>query len=498
MLLSMFFYPMISLRLLLVALLISSQTFSFCGFYVAGAGARLYNNASQVILVRKGLRTVLTMRNDYQGDVQQFAMVVPVPTVLRRDQIRLADSALFTYLDTYSMPRLVEYHDDNPCPYRSREEYKEEATAEGEAPAEENVKIEARYEVGEYDILLLSATESEGLERWLMANGYSIPTGAAAILRPYVQNKLKFFVAKVNLQRFSRSGYTQLTPLQIDYESPRFMLPIRLGMANAKPGETQDLIIYAFTERGRLECTNYRTVEMPTDRNVPTWLTQQYGHFYKAVFAKQWKDHEGKAVFLEYGWNLDGSNYQKCDPCTADPIQLAQLKQAGIFWLQSNNEEEEGSSQPYSGQLYFTRLHVRYSNELYPEDLMFAETPNRENYQVRFIMQHAWTAGGDCAEADRYERELAERRLKELDNVRELTGWETLPESEGDARVRSKGLGYIPAEQVKLAEENRPLSATNQWLRIGLIVAGVLALLIVGPYYFRFIERKRRPKEPNA
>jgi hypothetical protein len=48
----------------------------FCGFYVAKADTKLFNRASQVVLVRDGDRTVLTMANDYQGSLKEFAVVV--------------------------------------------------------------------------------------------------------------------------------------------------------------------------------------------------------------------------------------------------------------------------------------------------------------------------------------------------------------------------------------------------------------------------------------
>ena len=57
------------------------QAHAFCGFFVGKAGAELYNHASQVVIVRDGPRTVLTMSNDFQGSLKDFAMVVPVPTV---------------------------------------------------------------------------------------------------------------------------------------------------------------------------------------------------------------------------------------------------------------------------------------------------------------------------------------------------------------------------------------------------------------------------------
>ena len=88
---------------------------SFCGFYVAKADTKLFNKASQVVLVRDGDRTVMTMTSDFQGDPKEFAVVIPVPTFLRREQIHVGDKALVEHLDAYSAPRLVEYFDGNPC-----------------------------------------------------------------------------------------------------------------------------------------------------------------------------------------------------------------------------------------------------------------------------------------------------------------------------------------------------------------------------------------------
>ena len=87
----------------------------FCGFYVGKADTKIFNQASQVVLVRDGNRTVLTMVNDFQGSMKEFALVVPVPTFLKREQIHVGDKALVDHLDAYSAPRLVEYFDDDPC-----------------------------------------------------------------------------------------------------------------------------------------------------------------------------------------------------------------------------------------------------------------------------------------------------------------------------------------------------------------------------------------------
>jgi len=80
-------------------------------------------------------------------------------------------------------------------------------------------------------------------------------------LAPYIRQEMKFFVAKVNLTEHRRAGLTYLRPLQFAFESPKFMLPIRLGMINAQG--PQDLIVYLLTENGRVETTNYRHPETP-------------------------------------------------------------------------------------------------------------------------------------------------------------------------------------------------------------------------------------------
>ena len=104
-----------ALALALAATLWAPPAHSFCGFYVAAGDAKLFNRSSKVVLVRDGDRTVLTMANDFHGDPKQFAIVIPVPTVLAKGQIQVGEPALIDHLDAYSAPRLVEYFDEDPC-----------------------------------------------------------------------------------------------------------------------------------------------------------------------------------------------------------------------------------------------------------------------------------------------------------------------------------------------------------------------------------------------
>src|SRR6187551_1807287 len=88
---------------------------AFCGFYVSGADTKLYNNATMVVLMRHGTRTVLSMQNNYQGPPSDFAMVVPVPVVLQEAQVKTLTREVFAKVDQMSSPRLVEYWEEDPC-----------------------------------------------------------------------------------------------------------------------------------------------------------------------------------------------------------------------------------------------------------------------------------------------------------------------------------------------------------------------------------------------
>ncbi|HEX9458281.1 MAG TPA: DUF2330 domain-containing protein [Thermoanaerobaculia bacterium] len=399
--------------ILIFTLFAATQARAFCGFYVAKGDTKIFNRASQVVVARDQDRTVMTMANDFQGNVRDFAVVIPVPTKIERGQIHVADKALIDHLDAYSSPRLVEYFDPDPCsppiPPPPVSMAPTEAITVSKASRDRaqslGVTIEAKYTVGEYDILILSAKQSGGLETWLVENGYTMPKGAAPVLESYIRQNMHFFVAKVNLGAQAQLGFNYLRPLQVAYESPKFMLPIRLGTVNANGA--QELFVYVITANGRVETTNYRTVKLPSDVDVPLFVRNDFAPFYKALFSEQVKREDMSAVFLEYAWNMSW-----CDPCASEPLSHEELKKIGVFWLDDAN----------SGNVFITRLHVRYDRAHFPEDLVFQQTGDEGQFQARYVIHHPANPGR-CDAAAIYRRQLRDRQEHEARNVAELTGW---------------------------------------------------------------------------
>ena len=340
---------------------------AFCGFYVGGAGSEMFNNATQVVLMRHGTTTVLSMQNNYQGPPAQFALVVPVPVVIQESQVKTLPRELFAKIDVLGAPRLVEYWEQDPCRVERAYEFSSNRVSsvspspsdDGDADYHQyKVRVEAKFSVGEYDIAVLSAQESTGLDRYLRANHYEIPKGAEPLLRPYIEQGSKFFVAKVDPKKVQFvHGMATLSPLRFHYDSPEFVLPIRLGLANSNGA--QDLIVNVLAPSNtRYEVANHPNVTIPTNLVVNDAVRTRFGEFYAALFDHAL--HEvPNAVVTEYAWSA-GS----CDPCpgpTLDPADLATL--GGDVIAKSYKDVDDNS---YT----LTRLHARYGKDV-TSDLVF-------------------------------------------------------------------------------------------------------------------------------
>ncbi|WDI30594.1 DUF2330 domain-containing protein [Hyphococcus flavus] len=406
------------------AIALTSGAVAFCGFYVAKADTKLFNKASKVAIMRDNDRTVITMANDYQGDLKEFAMVIPVPVVLQEEQIHVTDNAIIDHLDAYTAPRLVEYFDGDPCTVYRKEALQmaaptavmEDGVAEGERDSL-GVTIEAEYTVGEYDIQILSAEQSGGLAQWLVENGYKLPDGAEATLGSYIKQGTKFFVAKVNLEEQAETGLKYLRPLQIAFESPKFQLPIRLGTVNADG--KQELFVFGLTRSGRIETTNYRTVKLPTGMDIPLYVKDEFGSFYKSMFDEQVEKENGRAVFMEYAWNMNW-----CDPCAADPLSSQELRELGVYWLDNDGAGiQPRRPGPQAQDVYVTRLHVSYDAQTFPEDLVLKETGDKSNFQGRYVLRHPYKGDTTCEAAEDYRANLPKRFEKEAQTLANLTGW---------------------------------------------------------------------------
>ena len=405
--------------ILLAVITLAGAAHAFCGFYVAGGGAELFNNATQVVLMREGTKTVLSMQNTDQGPPADFAMVIPAPVVLKKENVKTLPKEIFGHVDTLAAPRLVEYWEMDPCYVEPNYPEEEDSVQRSEGGVEEpkkkgglGVKVEARFSVGEYDIVVLSAKDALGLETWLNQEKYKIPENAAPLFRPYVQQGMKFFVAKVNAKKvtFGKDGMAALSPLRFHYDSEKFELPVRLGLINAK--SQQDLIVNVLARNQRYEVANYPNVTIPTNIDLVPSAKSEFPFFYVSLFDRTLKANP-KAVVTEYAWQASS-----CDPCPTSPLSEEDFQTLGADVVPSKGAVKD-QYDPTQGYV-LTRLHARYDKTSLGEDLVFraarpivggrefltngksleqgSKPDSINNFQARYAIRYPWTGPVACKE----------------------------------------------------------------------------------------------------
>ncbi|MGL4573400.1 MAG: hypothetical protein ACRCV9_01275, partial [Burkholderiaceae bacterium] len=168
-----------------------------------------------------------------------------------------------------------------------------------------------------------------------------------------------------------------------------------------------------------------------------------------------------------------------CDPCAADPLSQEELRKAGVWWVNDGMEFAPPPVQPMpmptilpapavtpnspqprilprprpmpggAQPVMLTRLHVRYTRDTFPEDLMFTQTNDRQNWQTRYVLRHPFKGAVNCPEGARYFAEVTRRQEREAQQLASLTGWDL-------AEIRRK---------MELKQPVRGSEGGNEWWR---------------------------------
>lgn len=356
---------------------------AFCGAYAGSAGADIYNSVSEVAIVRQNGRTTLSVSNDVDGVAgSTFAMLVPVPVILAEEDVHVLNQGVFDTLDAYTRPRLVTYTCDDFAPtYEdpclddwNLKNAAQEMTSVGDsatATPSYDVDVEAEFIVGEYEIVVLSAEDSDDLFGWLTNEGFQVSRATEEAVQEYLDAGSYFFAAKVNADAGIGDGDV-LSPLQFSYDSDVFSLPIRIGTAASKG--VQDLLVYAVTDfaDGSVAISNYPQISFEDEcmlgEDFATDFGADIGAYYQDAFTEAYEETPGADWMMEYGW---GNGH--CDPCTGEAPDEKLLATVGFDF----DQMEYG--------YYVSRLHMRYTPDEAVEDVVMYTSGITAQEQVRFI-----------------------------------------------------------------------------------------------------------------
>lgn len=329
-------------------LALASGSHALNGIYASQATTTPTSRSSAVVVLRAGETTVLSIRSDYEGPREPFALLIPVPAPIDEEQVGTVDPALFDRLERLTAPRLVDAWEQDPCATDAREPSAETALDALEASRKETTfdrsggGEERRFDVGEYDITVLAPASVEELSGWLERHGYSLPDSADAAIGPYIADGMRFVVATVDADKLQfRDGRAVLSPLRLILRSTNPSLPIRLGAVNS-PG-SQDLFVYVLGA-SRYEAAGLDNVTIPTNLVLADVAKRRFPEFYSALF-EQTLGEAPRAAVTEYAWDATS-----CAPCPVPPLGRRELDALGwdaIGSIAGSVEaSEEGDEQP--------------------------------------------------------------------------------------------------------------------------------------------------------
>ncbi len=350
-----------------LALLLSTSALA-CPTVATGTPNGLTYDVARTAIVRQGDRTTFTVSVNPEGQSQDFALVMPVPALLQESDIAVLDGEIFARLGGYTGLLTMA---DAGCAQPDAGSDGGGSTGGGGGSGGDTgaVQVEAEYLVGDYQITILSATESDALFSWLEANGYHLADATVPVLEDYIEEGMYFMAARVSDAATTADG-SPLPPLQVGYDADVFSIPIRLAARNSS-GQ-QDMLIYAVTDGSgaRVGISNYAEFDLDDQCIWGDPATDDFGAFYEERFGAAWEDAGQAAWTVEWA-----GGFGDCSPCSGVQITDEDLSALGF----------EGES----GGHFLTRLHMRYTASTATQDLMLYGSGIREAETTSFADDNA-------------------------------------------------------------------------------------------------------------
>ncbi len=455
-------------------LVLASPASAMPGFIVGHDETPIAVPSTKVIIATHNQHHTLTILPGISSTARDVAMLIPVPSSISAQNIREVSASLFDSIDQLSAPRLREETDPNPC------------TGAGGALSKTGVEVKS-YAVTtkhiadntDYDISILPAADAANLVTWLADKGYKLPPKTDRIIVPYTQRGMAFVLAKA---KRSSMDAEYLKPLQISYDAPKLVLPVRLGLINA-PAITieapkvkevrvlnaapdmndpktpnpvdifndggQSLTLYVVSAGGRVGSQLLRSIPLANarmDTDMPPYVTRDFPAIYNRILNMRVKS-EGNALITEFAGEAAlsadvlsaiGVNWLNEKPSGNLPADLAHTianapdqnnliggmmlpKAAPLNSMMPKHLQREHAA---ADKPFLTRLYYRYNATGLPQDIGLIENGTRETLNVRFFTHLPATLDDKPAcDITPYQQSVTTRDMHDEQNLSRLTGW---------------------------------------------------------------------------
>jgi hypothetical protein len=339
--------------LALAAALTAAPAHALNGFFASKQEGPVKSYTTQVVVMKKGNTTAVSLMPDYEGPLEGFAIVLLVPGDVTADRVTTLKREFIDRVDQLSAPRFHEFWEQDPCdPSPPQQEWERSLKVEGggflgggsptagkKVAKELFLDVQAKQKEGEYKFTVLDANQSA--TSWLSSKGYKAPSGADEALKPYTAKGMKVLVAEVDPKRIELVGgdRAQLSPIRYYTEQPFDTVVAKPGLLDS-PGK-QELFIYVLDPEQRYETKNYKTIFPPTNIAVDFDVKERMGEFYAALHDII-LEKSPKSFLAEYAWPADSCG----QPCPTEPLLIHELLSLGADIFEKSVPEAERNPKP--------------------------------------------------------------------------------------------------------------------------------------------------------
>ena len=330
---------------------------AFPGFFTGKKDAKRINKSTQVVVMKKGQDTVVTIMADYEGPLDELAMVIPVPADVEIENVHAIKTDMVEHLDHISSPRFHEYWEKDPCdPEKQIQEWERDLRVSGtgflgegmpmpegqrKVAKEMKLKVDAVFKQGSHNEHTFHLVEpGASLSGALGELGYKMPDGADVATKSYVDRGMKFLIVEVDTKRVGLTGGDRavLSPVQFATRE-KVDVNSTLGLLNSNG--MQELLIFVIHPDKRFEAGNYKNVFPPTNIHVDFKVKERMGEFYAAIHDMMLAK-DPQAMLVEYAWDAEGCGR----PCPNEGLSLSELLSFGGNFFELSVPEEERNPEP--------------------------------------------------------------------------------------------------------------------------------------------------------
>jgi hypothetical protein len=327
----------------LATLAVPTSAAAFPGVFVAKGGTAGVAHTAHVVVMLNGPISVVTVMADYDGPLEPFALLMPVPSDVSLERVRSVKREFIARLEQLSAPRFHAFYEQDPCDSGPTEQDWDVHYEAGDSgflapgflpPPERHWTVSNDISVptepvfksseSEFRFQLPGARDAHEILAWLNSRGYGAPPDALSILAQATQQRGKLLVAEVNPQRAELlgDGALQLGAIRYWTKEPATTVTATLGKLNS--AGIQDLFVYVLHPSSRFQAASHGNVILPSNVEIDAAGAEHLGSVYNALFDARLQHAPGSAV-TEYVWPTTGCG----EPCPNAPLTLSELMSLG-------------------------------------------------------------------------------------------------------------------------------------------------------------------------